>query len=199
MENTTNTIITPAILRETSNGLCPFSIQDEMLSRREVLCVSEINRQTVNSLIIQLLHLEKENPDAPITMYINSPGGDVDSGLALYDVMQAISCPITTVCCGIAASMGSILFMSADTRRMLPHSRVMIHDPLAAGSITGPALTIMQHSNDIMKTREILGSIISKHTGKTLEEVYEKTSKDTYFTASEAIEFGLADEIISSL
>lgn len=199
MKNDFNYFITPSVLRESSNGLAAYSIQDEMLARREVLCVCDINSQTVNSLIIQLLHLEKENPEAEITMYINSPGGEVDSGLALYDVMQSISCPIKTVCCGLAASMGSILFMCGDTRQMLPHSKVMIHDPRTAGSVGGTALDLMERSKDIMNTRKALAKIIANHTGRTIEEVYEKTQKDSYFSAEEAIAFGLADEVIMKI
>ena len=195
----TNIINTPSTLRETSSGLAAFHIEDEMLSRREILCVCEINSQTVNSLIIQLLHLENENPNAEITMYINSPGGEVDSGLALYDVMQGISCPIKTVCCGLAASMGSILFMCGNNRLMLPHSKVMIHDPRTSGNVGGTALDIMERSRDIMNTRKALAEIIAKHTGRTIEEVYEKTQKDSFFSATEAIEFGLADAVIDRI
>ena len=132
-------------------------------------------------------------------MYINSPGGEVSSGLALYDVMKAIKCPIRTICTGIAASMGAVLFVSGDTRQMLQHARVMIHDPLIAGGVGGSALQLQELSKDLMKTRETVAKIIAEHTGKSLKEVYKKTATDSYFDTEEAIKFGLADGIIESL
>lgn len=192
-------IETPMIIKEHSGGWSAFTIRDEMLQNREIECVGEITAEYVYSLIRQLQYLYRQDPNGEITMYINSPGGSVSDGLALYDVMQAISCPIRTVCMGTAASMGAILFMSGNRRDMLEHARIMIHDPLISGGIGGSALHVQSVSNDLMKTREITGKLIAKHTGHTLEEVYEKTAKDTYFYAQEAIEFGLADHIIHSL
>lgn len=192
-------IAPPQILKETSNGWSAYDIQDEMLQRREIECVGEINADSVYSIILQLRYLQRKDPKGEITMYINSPGGEVSSGLALYDVMKATKCPIRTVCVGMAASMGAILFIAGDKRDMLEHARVMIHDPLISRGIGGNALQVQSISNDLMKTREITGKLIAKHTGKTLEEVYEKTAKDSFFYAEEAIEFGLADNIIYEL
>lgn len=192
-------IMTPAIIKETSEGISRFHIQDEMFKRREIECVGEITQESVYSLILQLRYLQKEDPEKEITMYINSPGGEVTSGLALYDVMQAVKCPIRTVCVGIAASMGALLFISGKKRDMLPHARVMIHDPLLSGGISGSALKIDSLSRDLMKTRELTGKIIAKHTGKSLEEVFEKTATDSYFDAEEAVAFGLADSIIHEI
>ena len=129
-------------------------------------------------------------------MFINSPGGAVTSGLALYDVMAGLSCPIRTVCLGTAASMGSILFVAGTKREILPHGRVMIHDPLQVmnGSIT--ALQLEEESRLLMQTREILCKILSERTGHTVEEIYEKTRRDSYFNAEEAVAFGLADLVI---
>lgn len=120
----------PSILKETSNGYARIPIADKMLEDRQVLCIGEINAQHVNELILQLLYLESEEPTKPITLYINSPGGEISSGLALYDTMQAISCPIRTVCMGMAASMGALLFAAGDHRYILPHGKVMIHENL---------------------------------------------------------------------
>lgn len=192
-------IMTPAIIKETSEGISRFHIQDEMFKRREIECVGEITQESVYSLILQLRYLQKEDPEKEITMYINSPGGEVTSGLALYDVMQAVKCPIRTVCVGIAASMGALLFISGKKRDMLPHARVMIHDPLLSGGISGSALKIDSLSRDLMKTRELTGKIIAEHTGKSLEEVFEKTATDSYFDAEEAVAFGLADSIIHEI
>ena len=190
---------TPRILKETSNGYFTFEIQDQMLQNRELECTGEINSNSVYALCRQLRYLQREDPDGEITMYINSPGGGVDNGLALYDVMKGISCPIRTVCLGIAASMGAILFVAGDRREILPHGRVMIHDPLIAGQLGGSALQLQEMSRNLLQTREELCGILAKHTGRTLEEIYEKTAKDSWFSAEEAIEFGFADRIIRTI
>ena len=127
----------PRIIKETSSGTSFSEIRDEMFSDREILCVGEINSVTVNSLINQIRYLAKSDPEKEITMYINSPGGEVSSGLALYDVMKAVKCPIRTVCVGTAASMAAVLFASGSERDMLPHARIMIHDPLIIGGAGG--------------------------------------------------------------
>lgn len=192
-------IAAPCIIRETSEGFSRWSIQDEMLRHREIECVGEISQESVYALILQLRHLQKESPEKEITMFINSPGGEVTSGLALYDVMQAVKCPIRTVCTGIAASMAALLFAAGSQRDMLPHSRVMIHDPLMNGGVGGPALKIDAIAKDIMRTRETIAAIIAKHTGRSLDEVYAKTATDSYFSADEAVAWGLADRIIREL
>ena len=132
-------------------------------------------------------------------MYINSPGGEVSAGLALYDVMQAVSCPVHTVCMGTAASMGAVLFLSGDHREIFPHAKVMIHDPLIPEGVGGSALRVENISRELMKTREVIGSIIGKHTGKSMDEVYAVMVKDTYFDAAQALEFGLADAVIERM
>ena len=161
------------IIRESSYGYHLIPIQDEMLSRREVELVGEVNADSVNALIRQLRYLQCEDSEAPITLYINSPGGSVDSGMALYDVMQAVSCPIRTVCVGLAASMAALLFVSGNRRDMLPHSRIMIHDPLIVQT-GGSALKLKAVSDDLMETRQIIARVISEHSGKSLEEVLAK-------------------------
>ena len=186
------------IIKETSQGYARIPIQDEMLSHREVELVGEVDAESVNALIRQLRWLQREDPEGEITLYINSPGGSVDSGMALYDVMQAISCPVRTVCVGLAASMAALLFVSGDRRDMLPHSRVMIHDPLITQT-GGSALRLKAVSDDLMETRQIIANVIAEHSGKTMEEVLAKTATDSYFRAEEAVEFGLADNIITSL
>lgn len=185
----------PNIVKETSLGLQRLTIPEALFQRREVQCMGEIDRETVCGLILQLRYLEQEDGKAPITMYINSPGGSVPDGLALYDVMRSISCPVRTVCVGTAASMGAVLFLSGQERYILPHSQVMIHDPLT-GNVGGSALKIAQVSRELMKVREVMAEIIAQHTGKTSEEILERTATDTYFTAQEAVDFGLADKII---
>jgi len=189
---------TPRIVKESSRGYDTFSILDDMLTDRQINCVSEIDEESVNSIILQLLYLEKQDPDAEITIYINSPGGSVQDGLALFDVMKAISCPIVTICMGMAASMASVIFAAGNTRKMLPHSKVMIHDPRITKT-GGTALDLQTISENLMKTRTIMAEILAECTGKTSDEILENTKSDSYFTAEEAIEFGLADEIITSL
>ena len=189
----------PNIIRETSEGLNQIPIQDILFQRREVECIGEITEDSVAALIIQLRYLHREAPEQEITMYINSPGGEVSSGLALYDVMKAIQCPIRTVCVGTAASMAAILFLSGDKRDMLTHSKVMIHDPLIPGGIGGSALKVDAVARNLMQTRQTIANIISRHTGKSLEDVLAKTASDSYFDAEQAVEWGLADRIIHEL
>lgn len=187
-----------SIIKESTYGYTRIPLQDEMLSRREVELVGEVDAASVNALIRQLRYLERQAPEAPVTLYINSPGGGVDSGMALYDVMKAVSCPIRTVCVGLAASMAALLFVSGEKRDMLPHSRLMIHDPLIVQT-GGSALKLKAVADDLMETRQIIAGVIADHSGKSLEEVLKKTATDSYFRAEEAIEFGLADRIITSL
>ena len=189
----------PNIIRETSEGLNQIPIQDILFQRREVECIGEITEDSVAALIIQLRYLHREAPEQEITMYINSPGGEVSSGLALYDVMKAIQCPIRTVCVGTAASMAAILFLSGDKRDMLAHSKVMIHDPLIPGGIGGNALKVDAVARNLMQTRQTIAGIISRHTGKSLEDVLAKTASDSYFDAEQAVKWGLADRIIHEL
>ena len=189
----------PNIIRETSEGLNQIPIQDILFQRREVECIGEITEDSVAALILQLRYLHHEAPEQEITMYINSPGGEVSSGLALYDVMKAIQCPIRTVCVGTAASMAAILFLSGDKRDMLTHSKVMIHDPLIPGGIGGSALKVDAVARNLMQTRQTIANIISRHTGKSLEDVLAKTASDSYFDAEQAVEWGLADRIIHEL
>ena len=191
--------ITPNIIRESSMGVQSIPIRDEMLARREIECVGPIDESTTYSLCQQLRHLAYEDPNARITIYFNSPGGEVQSGLAIYDVMQAIPCPVRTVCLGMAASMAALLFVAGDERWMLPHARVMIHDPLISGGAGGSALELQTIAKNLMRTREITAEVISRHSGHTLEEVYEMTSHDAWFEAPEAVEWGLADKIITEL
>lgn len=189
----------PLVMQETSDGLRLYDIRDEMLAAREIEITGAIDAGSVSTAIRCLLHLQKEDQQLPITLYINSPGGEVQSGLALYDVMQAVSCPIHTVCLGMAASMAALLFIAGDQREMLPRSRVMIHDPLIGGGIGGSALSVKARADDLMRIRDITAQVISQHTGMNLEEVFELTAKDTYFEAEEAIANGMADRIITSL
>lgn len=185
----------PGIFKETSAGFVIYSIGDEMLKRREIDCIGEITAELVHSFILPLRYLQAIEPEEEITIYINSQGGEVTAGLALYDVMQSLTCPIKTLCMGQVSSMGALLFISGNKRKMLKHSKIMIHDPLI-GNVAGNVLTIERVADNIMKTRELTANIIAKHTGRTIEAILEKTAVDSYFDADEAIEFGLEDSII---
>lgn len=192
-------LTTPHIIKETAEGTTYCPIQDELFSvHRSVEVVGEITRESVYSLILQLRYLCHADPEKEVIMYINSPGGSVCDGLALYDVMAAIGCPVRTVCVGMAASMGALLFAAGDVREMLPHAEVMIHDPLVNG-ISGSALSIEESSRRLMNIRQITAKILSRHTGHTMEEVYEKTKQDSYFSAQEAVAWSLADRIITKI
>ena len=188
----------PHILIETSEGATAHSLQDELFQDRQIELVGEVTSESAYAIMLQLRYLQKAGPAAPITLYIHSPGGEVSSGLALYDVMQAVKCPVRTVCLGTAASMAAILFASGDKRGILPHGKVMIHDPLTTG-VGGSALTIDSLSRNLMETRQITAGILAKHTGRPLDEIFACTAKDTYFNAQEAVGFGLADYIVEEM
>ena len=188
----------PQIIRETAEGLNRLDIRDEMLDQRELELMTSVDAESCAVVIRGLLHLQRQDPTMPITLYINSPGGEVQSGLALYDVMQAVSCPIRTVCLGMAASMGALLFIAGDEREILPHSRIMIHDPLI-GSMGGSALSVKARADDLMRIRDITAAVIAEHTGMTLDQVFQLTAQDTYFEAEAAVEAGLADRVIHEL
>ena len=192
-------IITPYIIKETSSGMYLYNIQDDMLLNREVECVGEINTDSVNSLIRQIRYLARQDPGKEITVYINSPGGEVTSGLALYDVMEAVKCPIRTVCVGTAASMGAVLFAAGSQRDILPHAKVMIHDPLIYTCPGSSALKLKSMSDSLMQVREDIARLLAERTGKTLNDIYEKTAEDSWFSAEAAVEFGLADRIIDEI
>lgn len=187
----------PRIIKEHRNGIATFSLEDEMLRNRQVALMGPVDEESVNALITQLLYLEHDAPGEAITFYINSGGGEVRNGLALYDVMQHISSPVHTVCIGLAASMAAVLFAAGDDRELFTHSKVMIHDPAISGNLTRKALELQIMSQDLMDTRQALAEILAKHTGQPLESILEKTVNDCYFDAEGAIEFGLADRVIA--
>lgn len=193
--------MTPNIIKESARGYQPLQITDVLMQERKIFLVEEVNTETSSDLIKQLLFLENEAPGEEIKLYINSPGGDVHSGLAVYDCIRLISSPVTTVCIGTSASMGAILYIAGEKRLMLPHSRIMIHDPSFSGGNLGgkKPLEIQTELQTLIDVRTQLCDIISERTGKTVEEIYEVTKTDTYFNADEAIEFGLATEKINKL
>ena len=188
------------IIKETVRGLDLVDLEDELLQNREIFLTDEVNAGTMNELIKQLMYLEMQDDEAEITIYISSPGGEVTCGLGIFDYMTMMKAPIRTVSIGTAASMGAILFLAGDKRQMLPHTRIMIHDPsYSYANMSGKKSHEIQHELDkLNETREIIAKIISEKTGKSMEEVYAVTAEDTWFNASEAVEFGLATEIINA-
>ncbi len=186
------------ILRETVRGIDCIRIEDEFLSGREVFLTKEVNAETANELIKQLMYLERTDSGKEIILYINTPGGDVMSGIAVYDYIRLMKSPVKTVCIGTAASMGAILFLAGETRQMLPHTRVMIHDPSYGRNDIGGRKPheIQRELDSLNRTRTVLAEIIAERTGKDIEEIYTLTADDSYFYAEEAVEFGLATEIM---
>ena len=189
------------IIKESARGYQSLQITDVLMQERKIFLVEQVSTETCSDLIKQLLFLENEAPGEEIKLYINSPGGDVHSGLAVYDCIRLISSPVTTICIGTAASMGAILYIAGEKRIMLPHSRIMIHDPSFSGGNLGgkKPLEIQTELQTLIDVRTQLCDIIAERTGKAVDEIYEVTKTDTYFNADEAIDFGLATEIINKL
>ena len=193
--------LTPNIIKESSRGYEAIRIEDELLQSREIFFTGVVQSDSMEAVLKQLIYLYRADPEKEITMYINSPGGEVQSGLAVYDLMKMIPTPIRTVCIGTAASMGAILFLAGDKRVMMPNSRIMIHDPApGGGSMAGmkPA-EIVERLEELKKCQKVTIDIISKTTGKTEKAVRGMTRKDSYFNAAEAITFGLATDIMTTL
>ena len=189
------------ILKETVRGTDCIKIEDELLSRREIFLTEEVNPETSNELIKQLMYLERQDSGKEINLYINSPGGEVISGLAVYDLISLMKSPVRTVCTGTAASMAAILFLAGEKREMLPHTRLMLPDPsFGGGSIGGKKSHELRHELEKLdEVREALAKIIAEKTGRPLEEIYDVTSDDTFYSAEEAITFGLATGIMKGI
>lgn len=187
------------ILKETVRGLEKVSIEDEMLKNREIFLVGEVNAESSNELIKKLMYLEQEDRESSVTLYINSPGGEVVSGLAVYDYIRLMEAPVNTVCIGTAASMGAILFLAGRERKMLRHTRLMIHDPsYGGGELKGKKPhEIRQELDNLNRVKRTLVGIISERTGKSIKEIDRVTAKDTYYSAEEAVRFGLATKIVA--
>jgi ATP-dependent Clp protease protease subunit len=186
----------PMVVEQTSRGERSYDIYSRLLKERVVFLVGPVEDNVANLIVAQLLFLESENPDKDIHLYINSPGGSVSAGLAIYDTMQFIKPDVSTMCVGQAASMGALLLCGgAENKRFcLPHSRVMIHQPL--GGFQGQASDIDIHAREILKIRESLNKIMAFHTGKPIDIIQQDTERDRFMNAAEAKEYGLIDEVI---
>ena len=197
-EDTRGLGLIPMVIETTGRGERAFDIYSRLLKERVVFLVGPVEDHTANLVVAQMLYLESENPDKDIHLYVNTPGGTVNSGLAIYDTMQFIRPDVSTVCIGQAASMGAVILAggAADKRFALPHSRVMIHQPW--GGFQGQATDIDIHAREILEMRERLNQILSRHTGRELEVVKEDTERDNFMGGDQAVKYGIIDKVIES-
>lgn len=189
--------LVPTVIETTNRGERAYDIYSRLLNDRIVFLADEVNDTTASLVIAQLLFLEAQDPDKDISLYINSPGGSVTSGLAIYDTMNFIKCDVSTICVGMAASMGAFLLSSgAKGKRMsLPNSDILIHQPL--GGMQGQASDIKIHADHMLKTRQLLNKILSENTGKPIDVIERDTDRDNFMTAEQAREYGLIDTVIA--
>lgn len=189
--------LVPYVVEQTNRGERSYDIFSRLLNDRIVFLGEEVNPTTASLVVAQMLYLEAQDPDKDIQLYINSPGGSVTDGLAIYDTMQYIKCDVSTICVGMAASMGAFLLSSGakGKRLALPNSEIMIHQP--SGGFQGQATDIEIHADFILKTKKRLNEIMSANCGRTMEEVKTATERDNFLSAEEAKEFGLVDKIIT--
>ncbi len=193
-----NYIPNPIVIEQTARGERQYDIYSRLLIDRIVFLGTEVNDVVANLIIAQMLFLEQSDPEAPINFYINSPGGSVYAGLGIYDMMQHVSCPVYTSCVGLAASMGALLLQSGEKghRMALPHSRIMIHQPL--GGARGQASDILIQANEISDLKRQLNNIMVKHTERSYEDIEKGTDRDNFLSPQQAIDFGLIDIIVAS-
>jgi len=190
--------LVPIVVEQSARGERSYDIYSRMLKERVIFLVGPVDDNVANVIVAQLLFLESENPDKDIHLYINSPGGSVTAGLAIYDTMQFISCDVSTMCIGQAASMGALLLAggAAGKRYCLPHSRMMIHQPL--GGVQGQASDIEIHAKEILLVRERLNRILARHTGQPLETIQQDTDRDNFMSGEECVAYGLIDEVLNA-
>ena len=191
--------LVPYVVEQTNRGERSMDIYSRLLNDRIIILSEEVNNTTASLVIAQMLFLEGQDPEKDISFYINSPGGVITAGMAIYDTMQYIKCDVSTICMGMAASMGAFLLSSGTKgkRLALPNSEILIHQPLiAGGGISGQSTDIKIHSDHMVYTRNKLNEILSKNTGKPLDVIERDTERDNYLTAQEAMEYGLIDKVI---
>ncbi|TVS11811.1 MAG: ATP-dependent Clp endopeptidase proteolytic subunit ClpP [Wenzhouxiangella sp.] len=190
--------LVPMVVEQSARGERAYDIYSRLLKERVIFIIGPIEDYSANLVVAQLLFLESENPDKDISIYINSPGGSVTAGMAIYDTMQFVKADVSTMCIGQAASMGALLLAAGapGKRYALPHSRVMIHQPL--GGFQGQASDIDIHAREILKLKDSLNRILQHHTGQSLETIENDTDRDKFLAAGEAKEYGLIDEVLSA-
>ncbi len=188
--------LVPYVVEQTNRGERSYDIFSRLLNDRIIVLSDEVNDATASIIVAQMLYLEGQDPEKDINFYINSPGGSVTAGLAIYDTMQYIKCDVSTICMGMAASMGAFLFSSGakGKRYILPNAEVMIHQPL--GGAKGQATEILIAADHIKRTKDRLNKILAENTGKSVEEIFADTERDNWLAAEEAVAYGIADKII---
>ena len=193
-----NTLV-PDVVEQTSRGERSYDIYSRLLNDRIIMLHEDVNSASASVIVAQLLYLESQDPEKDIALYINSPGGSITDGMAIYDTMQYIKCDVSTICIGMAASMGAFLLTAGapGKRFALPNSEIMIHQPLiGGGGISGQCTDIKIHSDHLVRTRQKMNEMLAKHTGQPLEVIERDTERDNYMTAAEAQAYGLIDKVI---
>ena len=191
-------LLVPTVIETTGRGERAYDIFSRLLKERIILVNGQVEETLANLVVAQLLFLSAEDGKREINVYINSPGGSVTAGLAIYDTMRILPCPVSTTCVGMAASFGTILLMAGDRglRRSLPHARIHMHQPLIQGGIGGQATDIDIQAREILHTRDVLNEIIQHHTDQPLERIRRDTERDFFMSAKEALEYGIIDEVL---
>ena len=195
-----NNYLVPTFIEQRGRGERAFDIYSRLLKERIVFLVGPVDDQSANLIVAQLLFLESENPDKDIFFYINSPGGSVSAGMSIYDTMNFIKPNVSTLCLGQAASMGAFLLSAGEKgkRFALPNSRIMIHQPLISGGLSGQASDIEIHAKELLKLKEKLNRLLAKHCGRDLADLERDTDRDNYMSAEEAKEYGLVDQVLEN-
>ena len=191
--------LVPYVIEQTNKGERSYDIFSRLLKDRIIFLAEDVNPTSASLVVAQLLFLESEDPDKEIHLYINSPGGSITDGMAIYDTINYVKCPVSTICIGMAASMGAVLLASGTKgkRFATPNAEILIHQPLIQGGLAGQTTEIKIHADHMVKTREKLNKILSERTGQPLEKINVDTERDNYMTAQEALEYGLIDGIIN--
>jgi len=193
-----SSLLVPTVIETTGRGERAYDLYSRLLRERIIMVNGMIEETLAGLVVAQLLFLAAENSEREINLYISSHGGAVDAGLAIYDTMRHLNCPIATTCVGYAASFGTVLLMAGDKglRRALPHARIHMHQPLIQGGLAGQATDIDIHAREILHTRDVLNGLFAHHTGQTVERIKRDTERDFYMSAEEAVEYGLIDEVM---
>jgi ATP-dependent Clp protease protease subunit len=193
-----NNSLVPYVIEQTNKGERSYDIFSRLLKDRIIFLSEDVNNVSASLVVAQLLFLESEDPEKEISLYINSPGGSITDGMAIVDTINYIKCPVTTICVGMAASMGAVLLASGakGKRFATPNAEILIHQPLISGGLSGQTTEIKIHAEHMVRTREKLNKLLSERTGQSLETIEKDTERDNYMTAQEALEYGLIDGIL---
>jgi ATP-dependent Clp protease protease subunit len=193
-----SSLLVPTVLEQTGRGERAYDIYSRLLQERIIMVTGTVEEAMANLIVAQLLYLASQSAEREINLYISSHGGSIAAGLAIYDTMRHLPCPIATTCVGYAASFGTILLLAGDKghRRSLPNARIHLHQPLIQGGIGGQATDIDIHAREILYTRDVINTIIQRHTGQDIERIRHDTERDFFLSAPEAVEYGIIDEVL---